>query len=411
MKAAVMGYGTVGKGVCDILTDPARDLRSKCGGTEVTLAKVLDIRDLSATPAAAYWTKEIGDIIDDPQIGVVAETMGGLHPAFEFCMRCLESGKNVVTSNKQLVAEKGEILFETAKAHNVSFRFGAAVCGGVPVIRTLFYGMAANQIESFSGILNGTTNFILTKMIREQITFDEALRQAQEKGYAERDPSADVDGPDACRKTAILASAAFGTHVYPEEIHTEGITGITMEDVSYADGIGRCVKLLGRAQKLADGRIYAIVSPALVKKSSMLAAAEGVYNAVRLTGDQVGDLLFYGRGAGREATASAVVADILDGVRLPGFDGCYVWGKHAENRILPYEERALRLYVRGYADDKAGAAARIRTLFDGAELLSGDFAPDNEIAFLTGTAKEKELRALLARLEGFTVASVIRTED
>ena len=211
-----MGYGTVGKGVCDILTDPARDLRSKCGGTEITLAKVLDIRDLSATPAAAYWTKEIGDIIDDPQIGVVAETMGGLHPAFEFCMRCLESGKNVVTSNKQLVAEKGEILFETAKAHNVSFRFGAAVCGGVPVIRTLFYGMAANRIESFSGILNGTTNFILTKMIREQISFDEALRQAQEKGYAERDPSADVDGPDACRKTAILASAAFGTHVYPE---------------------------------------------------------------------------------------------------------------------------------------------------------------------------------------------------
>ena len=410
MKAAVMGYGTVGSGVCEILTE--KNSRLTGGGDyALSLGRVLDIRDLSGSPVKNVWTTRFDDILNDPDIGVVVETMGGVNPAFDFCIRSMQAGKSVVTSNKQLVAEKGEELFEAARANNVSFRFGAAVCGGIPVIRTLFYGLAANEIRGFSGILNGTTNFILTKMIKEKMSFDTALRLAQENGYAERDPAADIEGLDACRKTAILASAAFGTHVYAEEVHTEGITGITLEDAAYAENCGAKIKLLGRAQKLDDGRIYTLVSPALIKNTALLSAVEGVYNAVTVRGDRVGDILLYGQGAGKDATASAVTADLIDCVRHPGFDRIYSWEKHAENRLMPYDDKILRLYVRGYANSKKSAVSCIRETFDGAELLTRENAPENELAFITGQAREKDLRESLSSVRDFAAASVIRIEE
>ena len=411
MKAAVMGYGTVGRGVCEILTEKNGSLSAKCAGREITLGRVLDIRDLSDTPVKAVWTTQFEEIVNDPEIGVVVEAMGGTHPAFEFCMRSLQAGKSVVTSNKQLVAEKGEALFAAARENNVGFRFGAAVCGGIPVIRTMFYGLAANEILSFSGILNGTTNFILTKMIKEKTSFAAALREAQEKGYAERDPAADIEGTDACRKTAILASAAFGTHIPAEEIHTEGITAITSEDVSYAAGVGSKIKLLGRAKRLENGKIYALVSPAIVPDTELISGVEGVYNALCIHGDKVGDILLYGQGAGREATASAVTADVLDCVRNPGFDETYSWKNREEGRLIPYEDMTLRLYVRGYASDVKTAVSGIRETFDGAVLLERENAPENEIAFFTGAAKERDLRENISALRCFAAASVIRVEE
>ena len=410
MKAAVMGYGTVGKGVCEILTEKKETLPARCGGVSVGLGRVLDIRDLSQTPVSALWTTSFEDIERDPEIGVVVETMGGVRPAFEFCLRCLNAGKHVVTSNKQLVAEKGEELMEAARKNNVSFRFGASVGGGIPVIRTFFYGLAANEIRSFAGILNGTTNFILTKMIRENASFAGALKQAQDFGYAEKDPTADVEGHDACRKTAILASAAFGSHVRPEEIHTEGITAVTLEDVAYADDFGGKIKLLGRAERLEDGRIRALVSPAIVPDSSLISAVDGVFNAIRVTGDKVGEVMLYGQGAGKDATASAVVADVLDCLRMPGFDASYGWKKHGGVTVAPYDEKPIRLYVRGFASEAKSAAAEIRESFEGARFLSRAHAPENERAFVTGEAPEKELRAALAQLRGFVPASVIRIE-
>ena len=410
MKAAVMGYGTVGRGVCEILTEKEADLPAKCGGKTLTLGPVLDIRDLSLTPVAENWTKDISDIVNDPEVGVVVETMGGVHPAYEFCAACLNAGKNVVTSNKQLVAEMGESLLELAEKNDVSFRFGAAVGGGIPVLRTFFYGLAANEIRGFAGILNGTTNFILTKMIREHMTFDAALKLAQEKGYAEKDPTADVEGHDACRKTAILASAAFGKHIDAAGISTEGITKISAEDVACAAAWNAKIKLLGRAEKTETGEIYAVVGPSLVKNDSMLAGVEGVFNAIRVTGDKVGDVLVYGQGAGKDATASAVVADVLDGLRLPGFDPTYGWKKRDGSRLLPPEKKVLRLFVRGYAASPRARDA-VRECFEGAEILSRENAPENELAFVTPPAEEGRLREEIAGLRDFTPVSVIRTMD
>lgn len=410
MKAAVMGYGTIGRGVCEILTEKEAGFPAKCGGSALGLGPVLDIRDLSLTPVSANWTKNIEDIVGDPEVAVVVETMGGVHPAFEFCTACMNAGKSVVTSNKQLVAEKGEILFDTAQKNNVSFRFGAAVCGGIPVLRTLFYGLAANEIQSFAGILNGTTNFILTKMIREHMTFDAALRLAQENGYAEKDPTADVEGLDACRKTAILASAAFGSHIDAAGIHTEGITRISVEDAACAAAWDAKIKLLGRAEKTGDGDVYAVVSPALVKNDCMLAGVEDVFNAIRIRGDKIGEILLYGKGAGKDATASAVVADVLDCLRLPGFDPTYSWKKNDGRALAPYEKKTLRLFVRGYAVSSR-AADEIRESFDGAELIARDRAPENEIAFVTGPATEESLREILSQTRDFTPVSVIRVLD
>ncbi|MBR0536901.1 MAG: homoserine dehydrogenase [Clostridia bacterium] len=411
MKIALMGCGTVGRGVFETVRELSAVLGARCGRDCVEIKYILDKRTFGEPALDALTVRDVGIIAGDPEIEVVVEAMGGTHPAFEFCMACLQNGKSVVTSNKQLVAEKAETLFETAKKHNVQFRFGASVCGGIPVLRTMFYSMAGNEITGFAGILNGTTNFILTKMIREQASFDGALKQAQAHGYAEADPSDDIEGRDTCRKTAILASIAFGTHTDPSGIHTEGITGITAADAAYIDGAGSRIKLLGIGEKQPDGRIYTIVAPAVVPANRILADVEGVFNAVSLYGTKVGEIMLYGPGAGKDATASAVVADVLDCARTPGFDPVYSWETKQDGRLMPYQEKSLRLYVRGNAGDKAAALSDIREAFEDVTVLTRDNAPQNELAFITGKAPEKTLSSLLTQIRSFVPAVKIRCPE
>lgn len=407
MKIAVMGCGIVGTGVVEI-TDNKPELMKNSTGESIEVKYILDIRDFTGTPYESRVIKDINIILNDDEITTVVETMGGIEPAFTFCKKCLEKGKNVVTSNKALVAAKAEELFAAARENNAAFMFEASVCGGIPVIRTMFSSLSANNITSFAGILNGTTNFILTKMINEKMSFDQALKIAQEKGYAEKDPTADVEGLDAGRKTCILASIAFGTHVYPEEIHTEGIKNITLEDASYAASKGYKIKLLGKADKLKNGKISAIVCPFFVNDNSLISGVNGVYNAISITGDSIGDILLYGQGAGREATASAVVGDVMECARLKKNEKHYYWDNHKDGVIEDHEIYENALYIRGYSKNPSDSIINIRESFGGVELLKRDDAPENEIAFITGKAKEKELREILSDLTDFVPASVIR---
>lgn len=407
MKIAVMGCGIVGTGVVEI-TDNKPELMKNSTGESIEVKYILDIRDFTGTPYKSRVIKDINIILNDDEITTVVETMGGIEPAFTFCKKCLEKGKNVVTSNKALVAAKAEELFAAARENNAAFMFEASVCGGIPVIRTMFSSLSANNITSFAGILNGTTNFILTKMINEKMSFDQALKIAQEKGYAEKDPTADVEGLDAGRKTCILASIAFGTHVYPEEIHTEGIKNITLEDASYAASKGYKIKLLGKADKLKNGKISAIVCPFFVNDNSLISGVNGVYNAISITGDSIGDILLYGQGAGREATASAVVGDVMECARLKKNEKHYYWDNHKDGVIEDHEIYENALYIRGYSKNPSDSIINIRESFGGVELLKRDDAPENEIAFITGKAKEKELREILSDLTDFVPASVIR---
>ena len=408
MKIAIMGCGTVGSGVYEIIKEKPETLLRGAAGEPLSVKYILDIKTFDDPEKTAIRITDIDILVNDPEVELAVEAMGGVHPAFDFCMKCLNAGKSVVTSNKQLVAQKGEELFAAAKKNNVSFRFGASVCGGIPVIRTLFYGLAANESTSFAGILNGTSNFILTKMIREKMSNTAALQLAQENGYAEKDPTDDIEGFDAARKTAILASVCFGSHIYPDEIHTEGITGIASEDVEYVSSMHAKIKLLGRGERMENGKIYACVAPAGISENELLASVEGVFNALRVRGSRVGEVMLYGPGAGKDATASAVVADILDCARHPGFDTAYYWKNGTKNSVLPYDEYETALYVRGFANDKKRAATEIRERFDNVKFLSRENAPENELAFVTEKRQEKALKALLSEISGFAAANVIR---
>lgn len=264
MKVAVMGYGTVGSGVVEVIESHEKVISVRTGGSALQVSHILDLRDFPDDPHKAIFTKDFNDILNDPEVKIVAETMGGVNPAFDFTMKLLKAGKSVVTSNKELVAQKGLELLKTAEENSVNYLFEASVGGGIPIIRPMAQCLSANNIEGVAGILNGTTNFILTKMIEEDMTFDDALKLAQDNGYAEKDPTADVEGFDACRKVCILASLAFGKHVYPNQVETEGITNITLEDVSYISSVGGVIKLLGQIQYINEDKIAAFVSPAVV---------------------------------------------------------------------------------------------------------------------------------------------------
>ena len=408
MKFAVIGCGVVGSGVAEIAENKPELLASECGGEEVSLKYILDIKDLSDRPYAGKVIRDIDVIVNDPEIGLVVETMGGTEPAFTFCMKCLNAGKSVVTSNKELVANKAEELFEAAVKNGVQFRFEAAVCGGIPVINTMFSDLGANEITGFAGILNGTTNFILTKMIKEKASFEQALKTAQEKGYAEKDPTADIEGLDACRKTCILSSIAFGTHFRPSEVYTEGITKITLEDASYASAAGADIKLLGRAEKNPDETVTAMVTPAFVYKDCLLSGVSGVNNALLIKGDSVGQVILSGPGAGKEATASAVVGDVLECVRIKKNASHYHWNAHKDGVVRDKDEAQTALYFRGFAKDKKAAVNEIREAFDSVRFLSRENAPENEIAFITSVNTEKELTETADGLKYFTAAAKIR---
>lgn len=393
VKIAVIGFGNIGGGLVELI-ESNKSLILKDTGEEVGVKYIVDIRDFTGHPLEKKIVKDFNIVLNDPEISVVAEMIGGSHPAFEFSLSALKAGKHVVTSNKEVVANFGEVLLKTAAENNVAYLFEASVGGAIPIIRPMRESLSSDNIISVSGILNGTTNYMLTSMLRDGKSFDEALAKARELGYAEADPSADVDGIDACRKICILSALAYGKIFDSELVHTEGIRNITKRDTADAARLGASIKLIGRTERNADGKIFIAVSPRMVTADSPLANVNDVFNGILVSAEAVGELMFYGKGAGRIPTAGAVLADIIDVV------------KHLGSKQLPPSrwERA-----------------------DGAELADIDSVPDvfycrvkgekapkdvkvlsfesGETAFVTEKLTGCELKKLLC---GFDAVSVIR---
>lgn len=405
---AVMGHGVVGSGVVEVIRTNSKLIEKRIG-EEINIKYILDLRDFEGLAYSDRFIKDFSIIENDPSVKVVVEVMGGVNPAFDFVKRCLEKGKSVVTSNKELVARKGYALLQAAEANNANFLFEASVGGGIPVLRPMHRCLAANQMGEVLGILNGTTNFILTKMITDHMSFDDALHMAQELGYAERDPSADVDGHDACRKICILATLAFGRHVYPELVRTEGISKITLEDVAYAADYNAVIKLIGRTKMLENGKITATVAPALVSKKSQLSSVDDVFNAVMVRGDMVGEVMFYGPGAGKLPTASAVVADVMDCILHLDTRKNLSWADGYDGYVSDPALDSTALYVRGTADNREAAVAEVLQVFPDAVVLKRDNADANEIAFVTPAGVEKELNSALDSLMQLRISAKLHT--
>ncbi|MBE7019489.1 MAG: homoserine dehydrogenase [Ruminococcaceae bacterium] len=384
LKVAVLGYGVVGSGVCEVIRTNAKSLSEKLGDS-VEVKYVLDIKEVdSSDPEAAKITKDFSAILNDPEISVVAEVMGGATFAYDYTKQLLLAGKHVVTSNKELVATKGTELLQIAKEKNVNYLFEASVGGGIPIIRPLYSCLAANEINRITGILNGTTNYILTKMFRDGSDFETALKEAQAKGYAERNPSADVDGIDACRKIAILSSLVFGKEVECDKVKTVGITGITATDVAYAEKMESVIKLIGQAE-LKDGTVYVSVEPRVIKKGTPLASIDDVFNGIMVNGNAIGEVVFYGPGAGKLPTASAVVADIIDCLRNDR-NREYFWS-HAEADFVAKSDENFGCYL-----IRTEQAEEIFKTLPIAEEVS---VVDGEVGLVTKEIREKELQKIL----------------
>ncbi len=407
IQVAILGHGVVGSGVAEILLTHKESLQKKVH-EEISIKRILDLRDFPGLSYSDKFTKNFEDIVNDDEIKVVAEVMGGVNPAFDFVKRCLEANKSVVTSNKELVAKKGAQLLAIAKEHNVNFLFEASVGGGIPIIRPLNNCLVANDVDEIAGILNGTTNFILTKMITESMSFKDALKLAQELGYAERDPSADVEGHDACRKICILASLAFGKHVYPDNIHTEGITNISLEDVAYANRWGGVIKLIGDVKNTGNGMLDIFVAPMLISEESQLSGIDDVFNGILVRGDATGDVVFYGKGAGKLPTASAVVADIVDCIKHINARKYLFWSDCDGSNVLPYDESISAMYVRAN-----GSIKTAQSVFNKITQLHRENAPENEIAFTTDEMKIKDFNEKIKELKenGVEVLNTIRIGD
>ncbi|MGI6263919.1 MAG: homoserine dehydrogenase [Acutalibacteraceae bacterium] len=385
---AILGHGVVGSGVAEVMLKNAAGIRHKAGdGIEVR--RILDLRDFPDSPYADKFTKRFEDILSDGEIRIVVETMGGLHPAYEYVKACLESGKSVVTSNKELVAAKGDELLAVAKKNNLNFLFEASVGGGIPILRPLDQCLAANEVYEIAGILNGTTNFMLTRMVEDGMAFDDALKLAQQLGYAERDPSADIEGHDACRKICILASLAFGKHVYPDQVYTEGITAVTADDVKYAAAMNGVIKLVGLAEKVADDKVYCMVAPMVVPKSSPLSDVRDVFNAIMVRGDAIGDVMFYGRGAGKLPTASAVVADVIDEVKHLHARKYLYWEPGYPDYVLPRVCGKGRALLRFACADADAALERAKELFGEIVRVSPENEAPGTLAFTTPVMTEQ----------------------
>jgi homoserine dehydrogenase len=410
VEIAVMGYGTVGSGVVEILTKHADGIARRAK-EQIHIKYILDLRDFPGSPFEEKFTKSFDTILNDPEVRIVVEVMGGLHPAFDYVKRCLENGKSVVTSNKELVAAKGAVLLKIAQKNNLNFLFEASVGGGIPIIRPISQCLAANEVVEIAGILNGTTNFILTKMIREKKGFEETLALAQKLGYAERDPSADIEGCDACRKICILASLAYGKHVYPEQVHTEGITKITLTDVEYAAAWGGVIKLIGMVKRMPSRKVQIIVCPMFLSRESQLANVDDVFNGIMVRGDSTGDIVFYGKGAGKLPTASAVVADVIDCVKHFKARKYLYWDDGSADYVEDYLDNEVAMYVRLKADHEA--AARITGLFGSVDQLTRKKAEPGELAFVTPVMKERDIVEKLGQLSesGAKIMNTIRIGD
>lgn len=390
INVAVLGYGTVGSGVVEVI-EKNQDMVNKKAAEELNIKYILDLRDFPGDPYEDKIVHDVELILNDPEVGIICETMGGVEPAYTFSKRALLSGKSVCTSNKELVANHGPELIRLAKENQCNYLFEASVGGGIPIIRPLNYSLTAEKIEAITGILNGTTNYILTKMEQEGANFADVLKTAQEKGYAEKDPTADVEGYDACRKIAILSSLMLGKNVSYEDIYTEGITKITAEDFKYAKKLGRSIKLLAMSKEIGD-KTLAMVSPFMIDEEHPLHMVNGVFNAVFVRGNMLGDSMYYGRGAGKLPTASAVVSDVVDCARHMGKTIMCFWDAETVE-LASIDDVSRKFFLRvGDAD-----GAYIEKLFGVVEPVRLAELP-GEFAFITEEMTEREFNEKAERL-------------
>lgn len=383
VKVAVLGYGTVGSGVVEVIEGNNAEVSRKAGD-ELHVKYILDLRDFPEDPYGDRVIHDFNTILNDSEISVVCEVMGGVGDAYRYTKQCLEAGKSVCTSNKELVAKHGAEFLEMAAKNHCNYMFEASVGGGIPIIRPINSALTAEKILEVKGIVNGTTNYILTKMEKEGANYADVLKKAQELGYAERNPEADVEGYDACRKIAILASLVTGKNVDSEKIFTEGITKIEISDFKFAAAAGMTIKLLAACRAMEDGSVLAMVAPFMLPRDNPLAMVNDVFNGVLVTGNMLGDALFYGRGAGKLPTASAVVADVIDCARHQGKTVICMWERE-EARLADAAETQRRFFVRA----KSEAGADVEAAFPGGESFSAPECP-GELGYFTPAVKEKE---------------------
>ena len=388
VKFAVLGHGVVGSGVVELFYKNKKSIEKRAG-TEMDIKYILDLREFPDSPYADKFTKDFNDILNDDEVVSVAECMGGVEPAFTFVKSCLEKGKSVSTSNKELVAEKGDILLQTAKEHNCNFFFEASVGGAIPIIRPLHKCLAANDISKVAGILNGTTNFILTKMYNDNMPFAEALKLAQELGYAEKDPTADIEGHDACRKICIISSLVFGKHVYPKSVYTKGITDIQLCDVEASDVLGYAIKLVASVTKLDNGKILPSVMPTLVSYDSIMSGVSDVFNAVLVYGDGIDQAMFYGRGAGKLPTASAVLGDVIEAVKHKVTVLSQSWESASDDSFIEKIENYSSKWYFRVPNDSAIGGVEVYNNENGLSYITTE-----ELTFAQAEAKAKEIGAL-----------------
>ena len=403
INIAVLGYGTVGSGVVEVI-NTNQDSINRRAGDEIRIKYVLDLRDFPGDPVQEVLVHDYETIVNDPEIDIVVEVMGGLEPAHTFVKRALEAGKSVATSNKALVAKFGPELMNIARNKNINFLFEASCGGGIPIIRALNQSLTADQIDEVTGILNGTTNYMLTKMDMEGSRFESVLKEAQEKGYAEADPTADVEGYDACRKIAILSSLAYGKFLNYEKIHTEGITRITPEDMEYARAMGMSIKLLATSRKLSEDSYYAVVAPFLVGKNNPLYSVNDVYNGIFVHGNVLGDAMFYGSGAGKLPTASAVVADVVDEAKHLHENMPNEWNDQPLPLADP-DQVSGRFFVRVQTTD----LSLIRSVFGTIEQIQVPKA-EGETGFVTAQMTLGQYKAKAAEIKA-EILSMIRIKD
>ena len=393
MNIAVLGYGTVGSGVVEVLTTN-RETITKRAGEAIDVKYVLDLRDFPGDPIQEKIVHDYQVILDDPEIKIIVEVMGGIEPAYTFVKKALQVGKSVSTSNKELVAKHGAELLALANQKNVNFLFEASVGGGIPIIRPLNQSLTADEIDEITGILNGTTNYMLTKMDTAGADYDTVLKEVQDRGYAERHPEADVEGYDACRKIAILTSLAYGMQVDYEDIHTEGITHITETDFKYAKAMNMGIKLLGTSRR-EEGGLFALVAPMMIAHDHPLYSVNDVFNAILVKGNALGDVMFYGKGAGKLPTASAVVSDVVDEVKHMGTHIMTIW-QPQKLHLVEYTLYKSRFFVRA----KNGTEDKARALFGDIAICHAE-GVDGEYGFVTEPMTVGDFEEKKSQLDGF----------
>ena len=401
IKIAVLGYGTVGSGVVEVINTNQKVINERIGDT-LEIKYVLDLREFPGTPVEKLITHNFEDIVNDEEVKIVVEVMGGTTPAYTFVKRSLLAGKSVATSNKALVAKHGAELLAIAKEKNINFLYEASVGGGIPIIRPLASSLTGDVIEEITGILNGTTNYMMTKMYNENADYDAVLREAQAMGYAERDPSADVEGHDACRKIAILSSIISGKQVDFEDIYTEGITEISLEDIQYAKAMDMKIKLLASCKRSGD-KICAIVAPHLVSKSHPLYNIEDVFNAIFVKGNMLGDSMFYGSGAGKLPTASAVVGDIVEAAKNPNCSMMATWDE--EKLALEEKKDILKKFFVRVKGEEETLKAQLQDAFGAIQVVH---VLEGEFGFVTEVMSEGAYEAAASKFP--QICHMIRVE-